>query len=260
MPPEDFLQRRNSKKHLEGVNVKIAYKSDVGKKRKNNEDSVAVDKEKGIFALADGMGGHQAGEIASNEAVEKALAYLRETIGSSNDGKDLPQLLAESLFKANDAIKERAKVDINFMGMGTTLVQMVIRDGTAHICNVGDSRAYLLRDHLQQITRDQTVGNYLVEHGIMKREEVPLQKWHTLTQAVGTSDDIVPELKQVELKDGDFLLLCSDGLSEMLEDEEIEEMILKHEENVDKAVDALIKKANRKGGVDNITVVLVRYE
>ena len=237
--------------------MKIASKSDTGKKRNNNEDCICVDNEMGIFLLADGMGGHQAGEVASDLAVKEALAYLQESIGRDNEN-DVSKLLAEASFKANDAIKEKAKTDLNLMGMGTTLVQMIIKEGKAHICNVGDSRAYLLREDLRQITKDHTVGDYLVEHGIMSREEIPPQKWHTLTQAVGTSGDIVPELTQIELNEGDCLLLCSDGLTDMLNDAEIEEIIKKHSEDPDKAVEALIKRANKKGGRDNISVVIVK--
>lgn len=237
-----------------------AEKSDPGKKRTNNEDRFFVDKDQGIFLLADGMGGHQAGEVASNLAVEEAYAYLKDKISQTNDEKDISKLLAEALFQAHDAIKEKSKNDLNLMGMGTTLVEMVIKGEEAYICHVGDSRAYLLRNGIEQITRDQTVGDYLVEHNVMKREQVPHQKWHTLTQAVGVSESIVPEIKHVEFKTGDLLLLCSDGLTDMLSDEEIEEIVQKHRNDINKAADALIEEANHKGGRDNISVVLVKNE
>lgn len=240
--------------------MKAVFKSDVGRKREANEDWLQVDEEHGLAILADGMGGHQAGEVASRLAVDEAYGYLTERLDQAHEEKDIAKILVEAVLKAHDAIKEKAKTDLNLMGMGTTLVEMVIKDGTAHICHVGDSRAYHMRDRIQQITKDQTLGDYLVEHNMMKREEVPLQKWHTLTQAVGTSDHLVPERNQIALQAGDLFLLCSDGLTDMLTDEEIEGTIQQHKDHLDKAADALIEEANNKGGRDNISVVLVQYD
>ena len=240
--------------------MRVAYGSDQGKKRKNNEDSIYVDVENGIFLLADGMGGHQAGEVASGLAVGEGYAYLKDQIAQAEGEKEVLKLLVESLLNAHKVIKERARSDLNLMGMGTTLIQVVVKDNTAYICHVGDSRVYLLRDEIKQITMDQTVGDYLVEHNIMPREAIPPQKWHTLTQAVGVSDDPVPELHSIEMRGGDYLLLCTDGLTDMLSDEEIEKIIQRNGDNIDKGVNKLIKEANRKGGRDNISVVLVRYE
>jgi serine/threonine protein phosphatase PrpC len=238
--------------------MRVVSDSDQGKKRKNNEDSILVEQDKGIFLLADGMGGHQGGEVASKMAVGEALAHLSGGINVSHSDKDITKLLAESLFKANDVVFEKAKTDLSLLGMGSTLVQMVIKNDKAYICNVGDSRAYHVRDGIQQLTRDQTVGDYLVEHKIMAREDVPPQKFHTLTQAVGTADHLVPEQLTIDLKEGDYLLLCSDGLTDMLSDDQIKEVIIRYGDDLDEAVKMLIKEANNKGGRDNITVVLVR--
>lgn len=291
--------------------MKVAYKSDLGRKRKNNEDAIRVDESKGIFLLADGMGGHQAGEVASDLAVNEAYAYLKDGVNLTKDEKDVRKLLVEALLKAHDAIREKSKTDLNLRGMGTTLVELVIKDDKAYICHVGDSRVYLLRicdeckkkepnievseekeekgflgwgkkkkpkkqkgkeaafeegkeadeetviEGIKQITKDQTIGNYLVECNIMKREEVPPQKWHTLTQAVGVSENIVPELNHIELNTKDLLLLCSDGLTDMLTDEEIKEVIQRYRDDLDKMTDALVEAANSKGGRDNISVVLI---
>jgi len=237
--------------------MKSAFKSDIGKKRGNNEDFCYADTDNGIFLLADGMGGHQAGEVASRLAVEEAYTYLKDRLPQTNDEKDISKLLVEALLKAHDAVNKESKTDLNLMGMGTTFVEMIIKDEKAYICHVGDSRAYHLQNGIRQITKDHTVGDYLVEHGLMKREEVPSQKWHTLTQAVGVSENIVPELNHVKLKPGDILLLCSDGLTDMLTDQEIEGIIQNHKEELKQAVNTLIEEANRKGGKDNITVVLI---
>lgn len=240
--------------------MRVAYKTDQGKKRKYNEDNLYVDKEKGIFLLADGMGGHQAGEVASDIAVRKSYAYLKDRLAQTENEKEILKLLVESLINAHNAIKEKARSDLNLMGMGTTLIQVVVKNNTVYICHVGDSRVYLLRENLKQLTKDQTVGAYLAEHNIMPTEAIPPRSWHTLTQAVGVSENPVPELKTVEMKKGDFLLLCTDGLTDMLSDEEIEKIILKNADNIEKAVEKLIKEANHKGGKDNISVILIKYD
>ena len=143
------------------------------------------------------------------------------------------------------------------MGMGTTLVVMLIRENQVFICHAGDSRAYMFRNKLERLTRDHTAGDYLVGYGIMKQEQVPERQWHTLTQAVGASDDLAPETKQLKLKPDDMLLLCSDGLTDMLVDMEIEEILKTSDGDPEKAVDYLINAANDKGGRDNISVVVV---
>ena len=240
--------------------MEVAYISDVGKKRSNNEDSILVDKEKRIFLLADGMGGHQAGEVASDIAVKEIYDYLRNKVDTMDGVTGTFELLTAALNKAHDAIKEKANNNPNLKGMGTTLVGMFARNNKAYICHVGDSRAYLLREGTRQLTRDQTLGDYLVEKKIMSREEVPTQKWHTLTQAVGITEHIVPELNEVELKPGDIVLLCSDGLTDVLIDREIDGIVQDYRDNLERATTSLVDAANNKGGKDNISVVLVKYE
>lgn len=145
----------------------------MGRKREANEDCLLVDEKYGLAILADGMGGHQAGEVASRLA---AYDYLKKRLDQAHAREDISSLLVQAVLKAHDAIKEKTKTDPNLMDIGTTLVEIVIKDGTAHICHVGDSRAYHMRDRIQQITKDQTIGDYLVEHNMMKREDVPPQK------------------------------------------------------------------------------------
>lgn len=165
--------------------MKVAYKTDVGKKREGNEDSLIVDEANNLFLLADGMGGHLAGEVASEMAVREAYEHIVQMFSEEGPDPQISKRLSKALFKAHHANIEKAKTDVNLMGMGTTLVVLAIRDKKATICHVGDSRAYLLGDVIEQITEDHTVGGYLVKQGIMPREEVPPQKWHTLTQAPG---------------------------------------------------------------------------
>ncbi len=238
----------------------ISCKTDVGKKRVHNEDSLIVDDKKNIFIVADGMGGHKSGEWASKMAVEVAYDYIVSTMKKDYKDKEISSLLRTALIKAHETIKLSEKLDFNFKGMGTTLVLMLIRENKAFICHVRDSRAYLISGHIRQITKDQTLGNYLMEHEHKNPEEIPLKAWHTITQAVGVSEKLNPELNCVELKTGDIIILCSDGLTDMLTDNEIEAIVKKHQkEHIKIMADILVKLANSKGGKDNVSVVVVRY-
>jgi serine/threonine protein phosphatase PrpC len=263
----------------------VAYLSDVGLKRTNNEDYLLVDEDRNIFILADGMGGHQAGEVASKIAVESAYTYLKD--GLEGDGKEKTtfELLTESIFHAHEAIKEKAKADLKLLGMGTTLIVMLIKENIASICHVGDSRVYhipertvdgegagsvnagagvasvndneIIDNEIIQVTRDHTMGDYLVRQKLIRLEDIPPFEWHILTQAVGVSEDLVPEPDVVKLDPGDILLLCSDGLNTMLTDSEIYEVVTRHRGHVKEAAQALVDEANQKGGLDNITVILI---
>ena len=243
----------------------VASRTDVGKVRTNNEDSILIDQEKGIFLLADGMGGHNAGEVASKIAVDTVHDSLKDIIGNTEDNEKILHTLDAAIIKAHEAIKEKADSDTQLRGMGTTLVVLVIKNEKAYVCHAGDSRAYLLRDNLERLTKDHTVGDLCVEKGYMTREQVPPQQWHSLTQAVGVGDEPVPDKKTVELKHGDILLLCSDGLTDMLTDEEIEAILSKvsfplvgnpSAERLRELADSLVAETNNRGGRDNISLIL----
>ena len=242
------------------MHMKVAYKTDVGKKRTHNEDSILVDELLHIFLIADGMGGHQAGEVASYLAVKESYAWLKENIDKARNKEDVSNLLVESLLKAHYTVKARATTDINLAGMGTTFIQTLVVGNNAHICHVGDSRAYLIRNGIKQITQDHTSEMYFVKEGIAVEGVFPVQKMRVLTQAVGGQATPVPEVKQVKLKPEDILLLCSDGLTDMLSDKEIESVIQKYRDNLTVTADNLIHEANDKGGIDNISVILMEYE
>jgi protein phosphatase len=242
------------------VNLKVAYKTDVGKKRTHNEDSILVDEPMHIFLLADGMGGHQAGEVASYLAVKESYAWLKENIDKARSNEDVSNLLVESLLKAHHLVKAGSATDINLAGMGTTLIQMLLVGNNARICHVGDSRAYLIRNGIKQITQDHTSEMYFVKEGIAVEGVFPVQKMRVLTQAVGGQTTPVPEIKQIKLNPRDILLLCSDGLTDMLSDKEIESVIQKYRDNLPVTADNLIHEANDKGGIDNISVILIAYE
>ena len=240
--------------------MKVAYRTDIGKKRTHNEDSILVDELLHIFLIADGMGGHQAGEVASDLAVKESYAWLKENIDKARSNEDVSNLLVESLLKAHHLVKAGSATDINLAGMGTTLIQMLLVGNNARICHVGDSRAYLIRNGIKQITQDHTSEMYFVKEGIAVEGVLPVQKMRVLTQAVGGQATLIPEIKQVKLKPKDVLLLCSDGLTDMLSDEEIESIIQKYRDDLPVTADNLIHGANDKGGIDNISVILMEYE
>ena len=239
------------------MTAKSAPLSHPGLVRQNNEDFIFADDDLGIYLLADGMGGHNAGEVASETAVKTAHSYLAERL-SSNSDNEISALLSDAMNAAHEAVNMKAKNDLSLMGMGTTLVEVIIRDNKAFICHVGDSRAYYLRDVLHRITRDHTVGDHMLENNFLPREQIPEKQWHTLTQAVGFGAPPVPDFNQVDLLSGDMIMLCSDGLTDMLRDEEIETVIKRGKLNIDLIAKSLIEAANTKGGRDNVSVVLVK--
>jgi len=237
--------------------MKTISKTDVGKVRTNNEDSILLDQERGIFILADGMGGHNAGEAASRLAVDTAHDFLKERIDTMEDDEEILRILDAAVMKAHEAIKEKAESDTKLRGMGTTLVVLVIKNEKAYVCHAGDSRAYLLRDSLKRLTKDHTVGDSWVEKGYMTREQAPLQQWHTLTQALGVGNAPAADKKYVDLKTGDLILVCSDGLTDMLTDEEIAEILKKDNNNINELADSLVAEANNRGERDNISLILI---
>lgn len=234
-----------------------AFLSNPGLVRKGNEDFIHVDDNLGVYLLADGMGGHSAGEVASELAVKTAQSYMVDRLSSTSDD-EIPDVLSEAIKTAHEAVNAKAKTDLSLMGMGTTLVEVVVRNNKAFICHAGDSRAYLYRDTLQRLTRDHTMGDHLLENNILPFERIPEKQWHILTQAVGVGDPPVPDIKQIELASGDMLLLCSDGLTDMLTDTEIGALIAGGNSDLKNISQGLVDAANNKGGRDNISVVLVR--
>ena len=241
--------------------MEIAESTDPGKKRSHNEDSLIVDERRGIFIVADGMGGHLSGEIASRMAVEVAYDYLSRNIANNTKPKDILRLLKTALNKAHKAVKISSDGDATLKGMGTTLVIMIIMDDSAFIAHAGDSRAYIIRDdEIKQITTDHSLGNYLMINKKLPKEKVPARAWHTITQAVGVSIKFQPQLRKKSLEKNDVLLLCSDGLTDMLRDDEIKTLVVNNrEDDFEKISDLLVEAANRKGGRDNISVVLVKH-
>lgn len=238
-------------------NVRYAAKTDIGKLREINEDTFLVEDK--IFAVADGMGGHRAGEVASSMAID----ILKKRAGEFEEG-DTPQriqkMLKEALDEVNDAIVKRGETQGDYLGMGTTLTAFHISERRIFLVHIGDSRAYLIRkEKITQLTQDHTLVADMVGKGEISEEEArihPLK--NILVRALGTDVKAEADLLSEEVQPGDRILLCSDGLSSMLRDEEILS-IVNESESLENACQRLIDTANTNGGEDNITVVLVEF-
>lgn len=237
------------------MKLRAAGYTDVGLVRSSNEDAYLIAEP--LFAVADGMGGHQAGEVAAGTTIET----LREFAGAIAKDDDPGSALVETARAANRAVYEKASADPSLLRMGTTLTAAIARDGRLCIAHVGDSRAYLFRDgNLQQLTEDHTLVAEYVRHGRMTEEEAKVHPNRSIiTRALGVEPDIPVDTVTLGIRPGDRILLCSDGLYSMVPDESIAS-ILASVEDTDAAAKQLVKAANSAGGEDNTTVVVIDVE
>jgi protein phosphatase len=228
-----------------------AVASDTGRRRRRNEDNYVVAPP--LFAVADGMGGAQAGEVASRLAAS-ALE------GADSDGLEGLERIDALIQEANRRIYDRASSDPAASGMGTTMTVALVEEMTVAIGHVGDSRAYLVRgEQMEQLTDDHSLVNELLKSGRLSEEEAHVHPQRSvITRAVGTDPDVDVDGFTIAAEEGDVFLLCSDGLTDMVSDEEILELVHTHRDDLDKAVKALVTAANRGGGEDNITAVAFR--
>ena len=234
------------------MNVSVGAKSDVGRVRKGNEDAMLV--EAPLFVVADGMGGHLAGDVASATAVETIKRSSEEQPPSE------PSTLEAYVRAANKAIWEKALADAQLQGMGTTCTLLFLDGATAHIAHVGDSRAYLLRDgEFSQLTEDHTLVERMVREGKLERTEAARHPQRSIiTRALGVESDVEVDLSTFEVTEGDRVLLCSDGLSSMVDDSEIE-TLLRDASGAEAAANDLVNAALEAGGEDNVTVVVLDF-
>ncbi len=232
----------------------VAYCTDVGKKRTNNQDALLVSKELKLFAVADGMGGHLAGEVASQTTVEMIKKYF------VNLANGMPQVwVEESIKEANKTVYLKSLDDEAYRGMGTTCSMVFFEDGILHMGHVGDSRIYFIDEDIVQVSKDHTLVEKLVAAGeITKSEAIVHPKRHVITRAIGTDATVEIDYNKFEYKELNKILICSDGLSEMVKDQEILSIINTHD--LDKAVSELVKRANDNGGTDNISVILIELD
>ncbi|MDQ5816275.1 MAG: Stp1/IreP family PP2C-type Ser/Thr phosphatase [Actinomycetota bacterium] len=235
------------------MNVVYGAKSDVGRVREANEDSYLIADP--LFVVADGMGGHIAGDVASSTAVK----VIQDESGDASS--ENPGTLSKIISDANTAIWDKAQSDPALRGMGTTCTLVLVDEHRVHIAHVGDSRAYRLRDgQLEQLTEDHTLVGRMVQEGRLSPEEAQHHPQRSIiTRALGVDEEVQVDLDTVELSEGDRLLICSDGLSSMVDDGPIKS-VLASESDPQRAADRLIDVANEAGGDDNITVVVIDFE
>ena len=230
------------------MNVKVGAATDIGQVREGNEDSYLVVAP--LYAVADGMGGHRGGEVASSLALETVQSLFERKEGS----------LADQVAQANRAVFERSQNDRAVSGMGTTLTAALIDGNKVHLVHVGDSRAYLLRGgQLTQLTEDHTLVHRMVVEGEITAEEAETHPHRSiLTRALGVDEKVQVDEGDVQVESGDRLLLCTDGLTGMVPEDEIQEIMLEAPDPQE-AVDRLVTVANRAGGIDNITAVVLDF-
>jgi serine/threonine protein phosphatase PrpC len=245
--------------------------TDPGRKRKGNEDSLRLDPGLGFAVVADGMGGHQSGEVASQLAVQT----LQEFVARAHRDRELTwpfgldphrsfeaNCLHTGIKLANRLVYRTAASREELTGMGTTIVAALVRNGRLFYAGIGDSRVYLLRENrLRQLTRDDSWIEAAIAQQLIDAAERDVHPFrHVLTKAVGLQEDVDFDVHEESLRGGDQLLLCSDGLTTALSDQKIEEILRTQRENLEEACRALVAAANEAGGPDNVTVVVVRAQ
>ena len=270
--------------------VELFAKSDVGRVRRGNEDNYLVldltteqtwsgadgatppEKltrfdlgDKGlVLVVSDGMGGALAGDVASRMAVDSVREMLLGTEGEDacDPRLDLVECLKNATHYANLAIHQKSQEDSRCAGMGATFTGAAIRGDNLDLVQVGDSRGYVIRkDHIRLATKDQSLVQQLVDVGQISESEAETHMFrNVILQALGAQSEVAPVTGRIHLRQGDVLLLCSDGLSGKLRAEDIQQIVVNSQENLSQACDALIEEANNRGGEDNITVVLARFQ
>lgn len=247
---------------MNNKSIKAFGKTDVGLMRTINQDSIFVSTEpvgklENLFIVADGMGGHKAGDVASRVSIEKFVKYVCGTHMT-----DPANILDSGIISINKEIYDIANSNRDYSGMGTTFVTATISDYHLYIANVGDSRLYLVGKDIQQITRDHSLVEDMVRMGMIAKDEARTHyKKNVITKAIGVAEDktATPDIFEIEIQKGDKLLLCSDGLTNMVEDYDIKK-IIQNSESLEEAVRRLISQANENGGKDNISAILIEVE
>lgn len=234
--------------------------TDVGRSRTTNQDYVylsidAVGALPNLLIVADGMGGHKAGEVASENAVMSVVKSVK-----NSKMKDIVSIMQEAIACANEELMNLSKSDIKYEGMGTTMVLATIIDESMYVANIGDSRLYLINDEIHQITRDHSYVEEMVSIGELDKESARThEKKNIITRAIGVVKGTEADFFEVQLNSDDTILMCSDGLTNMVDDEHIKS-IIKNSEEVEDTVHTLIDAANENGGKDNIAVLLAKVE
>jgi protein phosphatase len=247
-----------------GSALEIAIATHPGMVRSHNEDSIAADAEIGLAVLADGMGGYNAGEVASGIAVEMIRSEMKKALSTRKPeeliGRDAERLIEAHATRANSAIYQASLSQPQYSGMGTTLVVALWHDNQISVGHIGDSRLYRLRGGaLEQITRDHSLLQEQIDSGMITKEQARhSQNKNLVTRAVGIDPDVETEVHTFSVQPGDVYLLCSDGLSDMVTDEDVQLTLSSLASNLPLAAQQLVQQANDNGGRDNVSVILVR--
>jgi PPM family protein phosphatase len=238
------------------LHFEYGAQSDQGKVRTSNEDSLVANPANRIFLVADGMGGHAAGEIASKMAAEK----VEEILSAGRPDSSMEELLQCAVNEANTAVHETQKTRAECRGMGSTLTVLTFADGKYYVAQVGDSRAYLLRDSsLDQLTQDHSLVWPLYRSGVITKDEISRNpRKNLITRSIGTQPQVEADLQSGPAEENDLFLICSDGLTDVLSDGEISRILLSNRTDAQGYCDLLVSAANSGGGPDNITTVIVR--
>lgn len=234
--------------------------TDTGVLRTMNQDycfssDTAIGRLPNLYIVCDGMGGHKAGEYASRYTVERIIASV-----SRSKAEDPIRILKAAIHKANEILVVESQEDKEKQGMGTTVVAATVIGNKMYVANVGDSRLYVINDTIEQITNDHSYVEEMIRIGKIKREDARKnEKKNLITRAVGAAEKIKADFFEVELRENDTILLCSDGLSNMVTDEIIYQ-IVKSSNKVDSIAKTLVEEANKNGGTDNITVIVIKQD
>jgi len=245
-----------------GLKISIHGISDVGMSREHNEDSISWDNDLGLVMLADGMGGHNAGEVASEMAVTSIRDALLDVLTPEMIATGVikcPDAVRESVVYANEEIYEQAQTRIDCAGMGTTIVLSLFHENHITFANVGDSRIYRFRQgELKQITQDHSLVQEMVDNGYLSEDEAMISTSRNLiTRALGISPEVEVDVETEELEEDDIFLLCSDGLTDMVSDADVQQTLIECASDMDHCLKQLVSKANEAGGNDNVSIILI---
>ena len=237
--------------------MKSSGKTDTGNKRSNNQDSIffsdtSVGPLPNLYIVADGMGGHKAGDRASKMAIDITVDFIKKS-----SLENPIAVLKRAMVYANNEIYKAANSDVELNGMGTTMVAAVVLNDKLIVANVGDSRLYIVNNDIKQITMDHSLVEELIRSGELERKRGRNHpEKNIITRTMGSKDEIVPDFFEIDLCEDDICLMCSDGLSNMVEDDEIKDIVLEND-SLEDMVRALVDRANYYGGSDNISVVII---
>ncbi|GAA4655113.1 Stp1/IreP family PP2C-type Ser/Thr phosphatase [Anaerocolumna aminovalerica] len=233
--------------------------TDIGEKRQINQDYVFCEENPvgglpNLFIVADGMGGHKAGDYASRFCVEAFTENIKNSKQDTHIG-----MISEALQKTNDSLLKEAEDNNELEGMGTTFVAGTILKDVLYVTNIGDSRLYIINEDIKQITVDHSLVEEMVQTGEIDRKDMRFHpNKNIITRALGASKNVIPDYFEVNLETDDTILMCSDGLSNMVEDHEIMAIVKEYPDNLQLAAKELVKKANENGGKDNISIIIVK--